>query len=46
MKLRYLLPAHRRRQERDMREELDALAEIAGPKELGNVTLGIGRAHV
>ena len=34
-----LSPAWRRRQEREMREELEALAAIAGRKELGNLTL-------
>lgn len=38
-KLRYLLPWVRRAQERDMQEELRALQDIAGAKELGNLTL-------
>lgn len=38
-KLKYLLPSVRRRAERDMREELDSLAEFAEPGELGNLTL-------
>src|SRR5271169_4006535 len=38
-RLRSLSPRWRRRQEREMREELDALAAITGRKELGNLTL-------
>ena len=41
MRLKYLWPARRRQEERDMHDELDALAEIAGPRELGNVTLAM-----
>src|SRR5258707_10905721 len=37
-KLKYLLPPYRRDLERDMREELESLAAIAEPGELGNVT--------
>jgi len=37
-RLQYLWPARRRREERDMREELASLTEIAGAKELGNLT--------
>src|SRR5258708_12645138 len=37
-KLKYLLPSYRRALERDMREELEALAEIRGPRELGNIS--------
>ncbi|PYT29312.1 MAG: multidrug ABC transporter substrate-binding protein, partial [Acidobacteria bacterium] len=37
-KLRYLLPSYRRAQERDMREELEALVAIAEPRELGNIS--------
>src|SRR6266536_5241054 len=41
-KLKYLLPSHRRAIERDMREELESLAEIAqsqgARRELGNLT--------
>ncbi|MGC4049788.1 MAG: ABC transporter permease [Paludibaculum sp.] len=37
-KLKYLSPAHRRAEDRDMQEELDALAEMAEPGELGNLT--------
>src|SRR5262245_16285944 len=40
-RLQYLWPARRRREERDMREELASLAEIAGAKELGNLTLAM-----
>src|SRR5262245_22550699 len=38
-RLTYLLPAVRRAEERDMREELESLAAMAGPGELGNLTL-------
>ncbi|HXW04187.1 MAG TPA: ABC transporter permease [Vicinamibacterales bacterium] len=38
-RLPYLLPWHRRAAERDMQEELRALAEMAPPGELGNLTL-------
>jgi hypothetical protein len=38
-RLGYLLPWRRRAAERDMREELRSLAEMAGPGELGNLTL-------
>ena len=38
-KLRYLVPSIRRAADRDMKEELDALKELAGPRELGNLTL-------
>lgn len=41
MSIRSLLPGWRRREEREMREELDALAAIAGRKELGNLTLAM-----
>lgn len=37
-KLPYLFPSRRRAEERDMQEELDALAQIAGKRELGNLT--------
>ena len=37
-RLKYLLPSYRRAQERDMNEELQSLAAIAGPGELGNLT--------
>ncbi len=38
-RLRYLIPAFRREEERDMREELDSLKAMAEPGELGNLTL-------
>jgi len=38
-KLIHLLPWIRRADERDMQEELRALEEMAGPRELGNLTL-------
>ncbi|WP_321469910.1 ABC transporter permease [uncultured Paludibaculum sp.] len=37
-RLKYLLPSYRRAAERDMQEELTALAEMAEPGELGNLT--------
>src|SRR5579863_1074770 len=40
-RLKYLWPAWRRRQEREMREELESLAAIADSKELGNLTLAM-----
>jgi predicted permease len=41
MNFRALIPGWRRRQENEMREELDALRDIAGPKDLGNLTLAV-----
>jgi predicted permease len=38
-KLKHLLPFVRRAKERDMHEELASLREMAGPAELGNLTL-------
>jgi macrolide transport system ATP-binding/permease protein len=38
-KLMYLVPWVRRREDRDMDEELRALRDLAGPRALGNVTL-------
>jgi len=40
-RLKYLWPARRRREEREMREELGSLTAIAGSKELGNLTLAM-----
>lgn len=40
-RFKYLWPAWRRQQEREMREELGSLTAIAGRKELGNVTLAM-----
>ena len=40
-RLKYLWPARRRREEREMREELESLTTIAGHKELGNLTLAM-----
>src|SRR5579863_10275262 len=40
-RLKYLWPAWRRREEREMREELESLVAIAGSKELGNLTLAV-----
>jgi len=44
-RLKYLWPAWRHRQEREMREELGALIVIAGSKELGNLTLAMEDAR-
>ena len=44
-RLKYLWPAWRRRQEREMREELGALTAIVGSKELGNLTLAMEDAR-
>src|SRR5579872_2068180 len=44
-KLRYLSPAYRRAAERDMQEEMDALAGIAGRAQLGNLTLAAENAR-
>ncbi len=38
-RLKYLSPAFRRAEERDMQEELESLAAMAGQGELGNLTL-------
>jgi predicted permease len=43
---RYLIPYFRRAEEREMQEELAALAEIAGRRELGNVTLAAENARM
>jgi predicted permease len=40
-RLKYLWPEWRRREEREMREELRSLTAIAGRKELGNLTLAM-----
>ena len=44
-RLKYLWPSHRRREEREMREELESLSAIAGSKELGNLTLALEDAR-
>lgn len=44
-RLKYLWPARRRREERDMREELGSLSAIAGGQELGNLTLAMEDAR-
>mgnify|MGYP001079593031 CR=1 FL=1 len=44
-KLIYLLPCRRRAEERDMQEELRSLKEMAGPGELGNLTLAAENAR-
>lgn len=38
-KLKYLFPSVRRQADREMREELESLAAMAGSGELGNLTL-------
>ncbi len=38
-KLTYLIPSVRRREERDIQEELESLGQFAGPAELGNLAL-------
>src|SRR5574340_1199201 len=40
-RLKSFWPAWRRREEREIREELEALRAIASPKELGNLTLAL-----
>ena len=40
-RIEYLWPARRRREEREMREELGSLIAIAGSRELGNLTLAM-----
>jgi macrolide transport system ATP-binding/permease protein len=40
-RLKYLWPARRRQEEREMREELESLTDIAGAKELGNLMLAM-----
>jgi predicted permease len=42
-RLRYLLPGFRRIEEREMQEELESLAAMAEPGELGNLTLAAER---
>ena len=44
-RLKYLVPGRRRAAERDMTEELRSIAEMAEPKELGNLTLAAERAR-
>ena len=44
-KLRYLLPSNRRREEREMLEELDSLRAVAEPNQLGNLTLAAENAR-
>ena len=44
-KLKYLLPSYRRSEEREMQEELESLAAIAGRRELGNLTLAAENAR-
>jgi predicted permease len=42
---KYLFPGFRRAEERDMQDEFDSLKEIAGPRELGNLTLAAENAR-
>lgn len=44
-RIKYLWPARRREEEREMREELESLTAIAGRKELGNLTLAMEDAR-
>jgi predicted permease len=44
-RFKYLWPARRRREEREMREELESLTAIAGGRELGNLTLAMEDAR-
>jgi putative ABC transport system permease protein len=44
-RLQYLWPANRRAMEQDMQEEIEALREVAGRHELGNVTLAAENAR-
>jgi predicted permease len=44
-RFKYLWPARRRREEREMRDELASLTAIAGAKELGNLTLAMENAR-
>ena len=44
-RLRYLWPSNKRREEREMQEELASLAAMAEPRELGNLTLAAERAR-
>lgn len=45
-KIKFLRPSVRRQSDRDMREELAALAAIAEPGELGNLTLAAEGARI
>ena len=44
-RLTLLWPPRRPREELDMQEELKSLAQIAGPRELGNLTLAAENAR-
>ena len=44
-RVRYLWPSNKRREEREMQEELASLAAMAEPRELGNLTLAAERAR-
>src|SRR5258707_15830500 len=46
LRWKYLIPHFRRTEEREMQEELTALTEIAGRRELGNVTLAAENARM
>src|SRR5262245_21966849 len=45
LRLKYLLPSRRRREEREMHDELESLRAIAGARELGNVVQVAERAR-
>jgi predicted permease len=45
LRWKYLIPRFRRAEEREMQEELAVLAEIAGRRELGNLTLAAENAR-
>jgi hypothetical protein len=44
-RLKYLLPSRRRKEERDVQEELESVAQLADPRELGNLTLAAENAR-
>jgi hypothetical protein len=44
-RLQYLLPSRRRREEREIQEELASLAAMGDPGELGNLTLAAENAR-
>ncbi|HYR83711.1 MAG TPA: ABC transporter permease [Terriglobia bacterium] len=44
-RLKYLLPSYRRAEERDLQDELESLRAIAGPRELGNLTIAAENAR-
>jgi len=44
-RLKYLLPFYRRAEEREIQDELESLRAIAGPRELGNLTIAAEKAR-